>query len=154
MKKSSLRLPHTLLLFLAAGCALPLTAQEAGPMPPAPPANSAAAAAHQSCDAETRGTCWWRGRFGNDRRSRTQLLVLARLLWTGGGCSRMARPLVGRPGGPEVTRGYADGGTNCGCENYGSGRDAHSAGAAQCHIHSQRAAGRPGLFRDSVSGDD
>lgn len=48
MTKSSLRLPHALLLFLAAGCALPLAAQESGPMPAAPPANSAPAAASQT----------------------------------------------------------------------------------------------------------
>jgi hypothetical protein len=43
MMKSSLRLPHALLLFVAAGCALPLAAQDAGPMPPAPAAASPAA---------------------------------------------------------------------------------------------------------------
>ncbi len=48
MTKSSLRLPHALLLFLAAGCTLPLAAQESGPMPAAPPANSAPAAASQT----------------------------------------------------------------------------------------------------------
>jgi hypothetical protein len=43
MTNSSLRLPHALLLFLVSGCALPLAAQEAGPMPPAPvPATAAA----------------------------------------------------------------------------------------------------------------
>ena len=43
MTKSLLRLAHGLLLFLAAGCALPLAAQETGPMPPAPaPATTAA----------------------------------------------------------------------------------------------------------------
>src|SRR6202167_204556 len=43
MTNSSLRLPHALLLFLVGGCALPLAAQEAGPMPPAPvPATAAA----------------------------------------------------------------------------------------------------------------
>src|ERR1700685_679359 len=36
MTNSSLRLPHALLLFLVGGCALPLAAQEARPMPPAP----------------------------------------------------------------------------------------------------------------------
>ena len=48
MTKSLPRLPHAFLLFLAAGCALPLAAQEAGPMPPAPPANSGSAAASQT----------------------------------------------------------------------------------------------------------
>jgi hypothetical protein len=43
MTKSSLCMAHALLLFLVAECALPLAAQETGPMPPAPaPAASAA----------------------------------------------------------------------------------------------------------------
>jgi hypothetical protein len=45
MTKRSVRLPHTLLLLLAAGCVLPLAAQETGPMPPAP-APAASAASH------------------------------------------------------------------------------------------------------------
>jgi hypothetical protein len=47
MTKSPFRLPHALLLFLTAGCALPLAAQDAGPMPPAP-RTSAPGAASQS----------------------------------------------------------------------------------------------------------
>ncbi|MGB7749960.1 MAG: hypothetical protein WCF88_00285 [Candidatus Acidiferrales bacterium] len=43
MTKSSLRLAHAVLLSLVVGCALPLAAQETGPMPPAPaPATTAA----------------------------------------------------------------------------------------------------------------
>lgn len=56
MTKSSLRLPHALLLFLAAGCALPLAAQESGPMPAAPPANSAPAAASQTAAQKPAGS--------------------------------------------------------------------------------------------------
>ncbi|MGA9571174.1 MAG: hypothetical protein WBS17_13895 [Candidatus Acidiferrales bacterium] len=56
MTKSSLRLPHALLLFLAAGCALPLAAQESGPMPAAPPANSASAAASQTAAQKPAGS--------------------------------------------------------------------------------------------------
>src|SRR6202453_1198080 len=56
MTNSSLRLPHALLLFLVGGCALPLAAQEAGPMPPAPvPATAAAGqtAAQKPADPST-----------------------------------------------------------------------------------------------------
>ncbi|MGD0425799.1 MAG: hypothetical protein ABSC10_03685 [Candidatus Acidiferrales bacterium] len=51
MRKSPLHLPQALLLLLAAGCALPALAQDAGPMPP-PPA-SAAAPASQSTAQKT-----------------------------------------------------------------------------------------------------
>jgi hypothetical protein len=47
MTKSSLRLPHALLLLLAAGCAFPLAAQDAGPMPPPPAASPASQATTQ-----------------------------------------------------------------------------------------------------------
>src|SRR5277367_4663291 len=47
MTKSPFRLPHALLLFLVAGCAVPLAAQDAGPMSP-PPATSAPAPAAAS----------------------------------------------------------------------------------------------------------
>jgi hypothetical protein len=47
MTTSPFRLPHALLLLLAGGCALPLAAQDAGPMPP-PPAASAPAPASAS----------------------------------------------------------------------------------------------------------
>src|SRR6202041_3422263 len=56
MTNSSLRLPHALLLFLVSGCALPLAAQEAGPMPPAPVPAAAAAgqtAAQKPADPST-----------------------------------------------------------------------------------------------------
>src|ERR1700689_2412977 len=56
MTNSSLRLPHALLLFLVGGCALPLAAQEAGPIPPAPvPATAAAGqtAAQKPADPST-----------------------------------------------------------------------------------------------------
>jgi hypothetical protein len=48
MTKSPFCLPHALLLLLAAGCALPLAAQEAGPMPPAPAASAPASPATAS----------------------------------------------------------------------------------------------------------
>jgi hypothetical protein len=51
MRKSSLYLPQALLLLLAAGCALPAQAQDAGPMPPAPA--SAAAPANRSAPQKT-----------------------------------------------------------------------------------------------------
>src|SRR5271170_6768676 len=47
MTKSPFRLPHALLLFLAAGCALPLAAQDAGPMSPPPAASPASQATTQ-----------------------------------------------------------------------------------------------------------
>jgi hypothetical protein len=47
MTKSPFHLPHALLLFVTAGCALPSAAQDAGPMPP-PPATSAPSTASQS----------------------------------------------------------------------------------------------------------
>src|SRR5271168_4499658 len=47
MTKSPFRLPHALLLFVTAVCALPSAAQDAGPMSP-PPATSAPAAASQT----------------------------------------------------------------------------------------------------------
>jgi len=59
MTKSSLCLPQALLLLMAAGCALPLAAQDAGPMPPAPaPASSAASqnAAEKPADQSAGGS--------------------------------------------------------------------------------------------------
>src|SRR5271167_1447217 len=44
MTKSPLHLPQMLVLFVAAGCALPVAAQDAGPMPPPPPASASAPA--------------------------------------------------------------------------------------------------------------
>jgi len=52
MMKISLRLPHALLLFLVAGCALPLAAQDTGPMPPAPAASAPAPAAASQTAAQ------------------------------------------------------------------------------------------------------
>lgn len=42
MTKSRIHLRHVLLLFIAAGCALPAAAQDTGPMPPPPPASAPA----------------------------------------------------------------------------------------------------------------
>jgi hypothetical protein len=47
MTKCSLRLPHALLLFLVGGCALPLVAQDTGPMTPPPPASAGQPAAQK-----------------------------------------------------------------------------------------------------------
>src|SRR5277367_4512198 len=44
MTKSPLHLPQVLVLVIAAGCALPVAAQDAGPMPPPPPASASAPA--------------------------------------------------------------------------------------------------------------
>jgi hypothetical protein len=50
MTKCSLRLPHALLLFLVGGCALPLVAQDTGPMTPPPPASASQPAAQKPAD--------------------------------------------------------------------------------------------------------
>jgi hypothetical protein len=51
MTKSPLHVPHALLLFIAAGCAFPALAQDAGPIPPPPPASASAPAAGPASQA-------------------------------------------------------------------------------------------------------
>src|SRR5271155_4238415 len=56
MTKSPLHLAQVLVLVIAAGCALPVAAQDAGPMPPAPPAAASAPASQPATQKPQDGT--------------------------------------------------------------------------------------------------
>ena len=150
MTKSSLRLPHALLLFLAVGCALPLAAQETGPMPASRlrlPLRLLRARLRRR-NLRTSGWC-------ELLRERAAAPAPTSGSGTTAGGPRLAAGGATAASGPRWSvRAGRSGSSALRRENHGAVGDAYSAGAAQCHIHAQRAAGRSGVFRDFVSGDD